>query len=740
MIAIDAQPAVGGVRPSRLVLLLRACRRRKVLLLAPAVGLGVGAYLLMTVPAPVYVADALVALESRKIQVVAIDSVVSRLSQENAVIRTELDIVGSYGTAGLVVDRLFAESPQSAWAAVGYGKPGVVQRVGQSLAAVCRDIAERVRASCPAADWLGPEAQRGPPTREDIIEGLLSRLRASNDGRSLTIMISFRSDDPELAARVANLFAEEYIGQQVLAKRNATREAADWLAGRLTEMRGNLEASEQALFGYRMEAGLVETRGLPLREQQLNELNTQLVLSRAGRLRAESRLRTARLIRQRGGEFESFAEVLQSPTIQKLRSDESALRQQIGELRGTGGQNDPRIPRLEAGAESLRRQMAGEMDRILTSLAAEVTVASQWEQDLEAVVREMETRHGAASQGLVRLNELQREAEANRSIYESFLTRYKQTVEQLDLAQPDARVVSAAIPPRTRSGPPVAPVIGLAALAGLGLGVGAVSLAERLSKVPRSLGDLEAMTGIPVLGLIPAAARRRRRALLAGAPATADEALERAFSMLVLRRGERPTRSVLVTSAMPREGRTAFCIALARSLARSGLKVLVVDADLRSPRVAAAFGAPAGAPLQDVVSGAVLPEEALRMDPDSSACFIGAARRTTERRTLLSSPGFTGLIGAMTGLFDVVLIDTPPVLAATDAAAVAGIADARLLYVRWTRTPTAMIGNALQTLRLCGVTVDGIVAGGVDAEEEQEAAEDWRGGMVPVGATLPSRA
>jgi len=298
----------------------------------------------------------------------------------------------------------------------------------------------------------------------------VSGLRVNNDGRSYTIFIYYGSRDPVFAARVANAYAASYLDHQIAVQTQATRTASEWLGGRVTELGARLEASEEAVEAYRRKAGLLEANGLTADTQRLAGINVELAAARSQRAGAEARLASARERAVQGLQNASFTEALSAPSIQTLRGKEAELSREIAEIEAAGASMSADLPAQRAQLAAVRKQIDDEVVLVLASLANEVEVARRKEKALEDETAKVEAMISRDSEARLELNKLQREAVANRNIYESFLNRYKQTIEQEGLATPEASLLSSAEVPLEPAGPKLLPMLAFGLAIGAALG------------------------------------------------------------------------------------------------------------------------------------------------------------------------------------------------------------------------------------------------------------------------------
>jgi Mrp family chromosome partitioning ATPase/capsule polysaccharide export protein KpsE/RkpR len=547
-------------------------------------------------------------------------------------------------------------------------------------------------------------------TIPQIVTWLVGNLKVTNDGHSLTIVVSFTSDSSERAAAITNAVAQTYLNDQAVVKTRATMMASDWLGQRVNKIREDLEKSEAAVDEYRRKAGLLPVRGGTIPAERLGDLNTQLGNARSERMRAEIKLQTARQ-----SDPETLPEIIASPTIQALRKELTQINSEIAGERAYSTFYKLKV--LDDRAGVVRKQMTEERNRILAGLASEVEIARKRESQMAQSFQEMESQLGDAAHSGVRLIQLQREADANRSIYETFLARYKQAMEQESLAMPDARLISQAVPPEDPIYPKKSRFLLVGVFGGLAIGGALAFLREGFDRRIRQASDIENATGVPVFGFLPKVSRWRglqpQDYPVTDPHSQFCTALMRIHTALGPHRSSNRKQVILVTSAEPGDGKTSFCTGLARSLANNRMRVLVIDADPYRSRVAAAFGASTDRALDPISEQAGRLGDLVRADTKSSAHFMPAPSRD-DLQFLFHSGGFETLIEEARQTYDAIIIDTPPVMTSADAALIGRFADTRLLLVRWGRTCWDQMTAAVGFLRLCRVGLDGIVIVGAD--------------------------
>jgi succinoglycan biosynthesis transport protein ExoP len=583
-------------------------------------------------PVPRFEATAALTLNVGKVQIVERE-VVSRLPLESSTLRSELDVMRSRSLNEEIVVKLgLMSNPGVLWEAAAWQSPWPDVVAGKMRRALGRILPGVVEKDLADTDQT--------VTGSQLVDWLIGNLKVSNDGRSLTIVVSFTSESPERAAQIANAIVQTYLDDQALVKTRATMMASDWLGQRVDKIRQDLEKSEAAVDDFRRKSGLLQVRGGTIPAERLGDLNAQLGNARLERMRAEVKLQSARQ-----SDPETLPDVIASPMIQTLRKELTEINSQIAAERGYSTFYKLKV--LEDRAGVVRKQMSQEMNRILAGVAGEVEVARKKEAQLAQSFQEMESQLGDAAHSGVRLIQLQREADANRSIYETFLARYKQAMEQESLAVPDARLISRAVPPEDPVYPNKLRFLLLGTVGGLAIG-GALAFArESFDRRIRQASEVETVTGIPVFGFLPKVSRWRglqpQDYPVADPHSRFCTALARVDAALRAPKSSDRKQIILVTSAQPGDGKTSFCTGLARSLSKTRMRVLVIDADPYRPQVASAFGAPSCPAFAPITEQPGRLSDIVQADPKSAAHFIPAPKED-DLQLLLHSGGFEALL------------------------------------------------------------------------------------------------
>jgi capsular exopolysaccharide synthesis family protein len=319
----------------------------------------------------------------------------------------------------------------------------------------------------------------------------------------------------------------------------------------------------------------------------------------------------------------------------------------------------------------------------------------------------------------VQLRELQREADANKALYENFLNRFKQTTAEQDIQQADARRISTALPPGGPSYPNKPLFVEFAAMLSLGFGILLAFALEWLDNGFRSTNQLEHIAGIGTLGLVPATSGSvlPQDIILEEPVSQYSESIRSVRTALRYSDVDNPPKIILVTSSIPSEGKTILSLSLARSVARSGGKALLIDCDLRRPGVSKLLKATEGPTLLDLFSGTGTPESVIQVERTSTMHYVAAKAGTTNPQDLLGSQQMRSFLDRMRSHYDLIVIDSPPVLAVSDSVILSHVVDRTVFVIRWETTPRAVALGALKTLRTNGGPIAGAVLSRVNVKK-----------------------
>lgn len=661
-----------------------------------------------------YTGTASLMIDTRTSQVVDAQQVLSGLSLESPVIDTEIEILKSRQLAERVVDALKLEEDPEFNRALA--KPGPV-------ASVLNGIKGLFGAAAPETARERLTERQRLHERERVVDAVLGRLNIRRAGLTYVMNINFTSENPAKAAQIANTFVERYLLEQLEAKFDATRQANTWLNTRLSELRIEVQQAEAAVESYRSANNLLSASGATLTEQEISTYNQQLATVRAQQAEEEARLRTARAQLARGSTGEDVGEALGSQVVQQLRARRAEVSGRVADLSSRYGPRHPDMLRAQRELADIDAQIQAEIQRIISNLEARVQVARERTGSMAGSLGSARGTLAANNAAAVRLNELQRNAESVRTLYQSFLDRFKETSSQEGMEQSDARIVSRAKIPTGASSPNVPLNLALALVLAVGAGLAGVVLAEMLDSGLTTAEDVERRLGQPSLGALPLLSSVADPAdrdtppidyVLKRPLSAFSEAIRSLRASILYSRIGQATQVIVLTSAMPAEGKTTTAVCLARVAAQSGAKTVLVDCDLRRRNVNRLLGLEPEQGLIEVLNGAAPLDSALVHDEASGAFILPLASSSFTPRDVFGSEAMDRLLDTLRARFDLVLLDTAPVLAVSDTRILATKADTVVLLARWRKTPEKAIQNALDLVQQTGAHVAGVALSQVD--------------------------
>jgi polysaccharide biosynthesis transport protein len=717
--------------------LWRALARRKWLLLGTIVVVTGAAYLYASQQTPLYQAKTLIHVQNRDAQVVQMENVVEELAADPATIQSEIQLLASPAfmrrvaeELNLVADPEFNGALRAEQAA--QGEPSLGDRVASVLAFLnpLNHLPETWLAAvggAPAAEAEDGATDAGTREMTSVVNTLSARTEVLPMGQSYVIELAFSSENPVKATRIANAMAEEYLVTQVEAKYEAAQHATEWLSGKIRELRGKVLEAEAKVVEYRSKNDLVNTGeagGSPAM-MQFTQLNTQLALSQAERAEAEARLSQVRSILNAENGPEAAAKVVDSPLMQSLRAQETELMRRVSDQSSEFGERHPQMVNLRAELQSVRDKIGDEVERIMQDLQNNVAVAQARENQLRTSLAALQQDASGVDMAEVELRDLTREAESNRLLFETFLNRFREVVEQQELQEADARILSTAEVPTQPAYPNTGLLTILAFSASTVLGMLLVFVAERWDHGYgfRSTDEVQSAIGARALALVPDLSRREMQGTTAEdyvleKPNSAfAEALQRIRTGLFLSDDGHPPKTVLVTSSVPLEGKSAIAAALARQSARSGLKVILIDADMRRPRLHEVMGLSNQNGLSEVLTGRANPEAAIKRDEKSGLDFLPAGVGVISPPDLFRTSTMKILLEEMAAYYDLVIIDSPPVTAVSDSFTLSGLVDKALYVVRWEQTPRNVALAGIRQMVEAGADIAGVVLSRVDVKK-----------------------
>lgn len=606
---------------------------------------------------------------------------------------------------------------------------GVVPKASDSDAAVntevqilqSREVAQRVAATLSQQEpgFAERVTEQAQPRADRIVANVLqSKLSVRRPGDTNVLSVSYTAADPELAAKVANAFGAEYLAVKSGTRLGAARSADADISTQIESMRSQVEQAEAAVARYKAANNLLSAEGSTLTEQEVSLYRQQEATANTTLAEDRARLNTARAQLRGGSTGEDVGEALGSSVIAGLRQQQAQAGARVAELRTRYKDGYPELEKAKQQLAEVNQAIQAEIRRVISNLEARVSVSQQRAATASGILGGARGELASNNAASVRLGELVRRADALKATYQAMMERRNAVTSEAMIGTADARVFSPAQVPETPSSPNRKLNLVIGTMLGVLLAGIVVALLQMFDRRITTSHDAERLLGLRHLAnwpLLRSIATREERGI-----APADFAMERPLSMVaeaarnVLVAVERSDelgggRTIAVTSSRPEEGKTTLAISLARLSALGGRRTVLVDGDIRRGRVCPTLGLTPVAGVVEVMQGKATLRDALLKDEASGCSVLPALVQRYDAGQFGAADRFDKLLEMLSPLFDTIIIDTPPVLAAAESRAILQDVDAVVFAVRWNTTLLPVIRAALKRLRDVDVEPVGVV-------------------------------
>lgn len=708
------QPAEERVFAPDIHHILYVLRRRGRVFMAVAGVIFAAALLYTFSKVPLYTATAQVVIDPRKRDVAVVDPSEDRVvgSLDSPALDTEVEVLRSPSLTRSVIEALRLDLDPE------FNPPAKPQRAPPAflaaLGAFFTDGKDRV--SAPSGRTQIVTGLDSEQARLAVARRVGTALTVTRAGSTYVINVAYSSTDPQKAARIANAYVSQYLDRQLDTKLDATRKANLLFNARLEDLRRQVQEADGAVESYKADNNLLSAGNFTLTEQEAQGLEQRLAEAREEVAAQEARIAIAKERLGRGGTGEDLAEILDSPVVQNLRGQLAEASKKVADLTTTYGSNFPDVQNALQQRAALEGQLRAEISRILSRMQSQARAARANRDALEAEVVKARQTLAVNNQAQVKLRELEQNAEAVRSLYASFLAGAKTTSTAEGLELTDARILSSAEVPGSPSEPRIPLYLALGFVMALLGGAAAVTAVHMLDTTLSTAEDIERKLNVPYLPAIPALSSLFGRiGLTRDSPVEyvvkkPRSALAEAFralrAALMLSGAHRVPKVIAITSALPGEGKTTTSLCLARILGLAGSRVVLIDCDIRRRHASPKSPMP-HAGLVEVLEGRVELDEVLMRDAASGAFFLPIAPSIHEDEDIFSTTATKALLDELRERFDIIILDTPPVLAAADAMVLSSQSDLVVMLARWRKTPSKAVEAAIQSL----ISVNAVIAG-----------------------------
>ena len=664
---------------------------------------------------PKYVATATLLIESEQTKAVSFDEIYGLDSTKKEYYLTQFEVIKSNSIAREVITKLNLKEHTDFIA-----KPSLTG-----------ELKGMVKQLLPFLNKKESSALSEEEQAEREMLGLLaafkSRLRVSPIMKTQLVRVSFESSDPKLAALVANTVGEVYIESQMRAKMGITQQASSWLNTRLSELRIQLDSSEVRLQAYREEQKLVDIEGIAgLVTQELEQTSKQLVDARATKNNLES---INRVINEYGNDnielLGSMPEITSHRVVQDVKREVVLVERKVSELSEVYGPKHPKMISAKSELATVKTNLNKQIKGLITGIEKELNRTTRTVKALERDLAKIRAEYQDITRKETQYNQLKREVETNRNIFNTFLSRSKETEVTSDFSSAAARFTDRAYAPRNPSKPNKKLIVILAFVASFGFAVVMTFVFDALNDTVKNKNDVENKLAQRMLGLLPHVAVPKKsyfpiHAYLEDTYRRFAESVRTLRTSLLLTHLDRAHQVIAVTSTAPGEGKTTTSANLAMSLAQMG-KVLLIDADLRKPTLAKRFDIPVFHPgLSNLMIGTEQLGECVHVDTQSGVTIMPSGQIPSNPLELLSNPRFAELLSDLKAQYDHIIVDTPPTQAVSDALVIAQSVDSVVYVVKSDITRIKPITAGLERLFEVKAHVAGVVLNKVDMSKSKD--------------------
>lgn len=694
----------------------RAISKRRWSILGLTLLVGILAALIVSAVRPSFRGTATVLIEQGRSKVVSIEEVYNSGMIQREYYQTQVEILKSEELARKVIKKL-----------------ELMAHPDYNPAAAAPGFLSRLMSSQDVVVGAGVDEQ----ALKAVVEAFRRDLQVQLVRNSQLAQISFTAHDRELSAKVPNTLAEVFIESDLDSRMAMTQKAAEWLRDRMGDLRTKVDSSEKALQDYRDRERIVDTKGIVLSGagKQLEELTRGLVEARQKRAEAESAFSMIQQIRAGKSQvnFDSIPAVLRNPLVARMKEQEAETDRRLSDAAKRYGPEHPKMiqarAELEAAKESTRRQV----EIVVAGLGREFEVARANEAAIERALAQSKSDIQGINRKEFQLGVLEREVQQNRNLYDMFVNRLKETSAAGDLQTTVARVIDPATVPIGAYAPKKTQVVAMSAAVALLIGAMLALLLDRLANTINSTTDVEHRLGLPALGVLQKVKGFSKKGFISeiaffqDTQSTFAEAVRTVRTSVLMSALDEPHKVVVVTSSVPEEGKTTVSFNLAGALGQVK-KVLLIDADLRRPKIGRLLGKDRKQPgLADLAAGQAKLAECVFFDERPGIHILTAGTVPPNPLELLSSRRFAEVLNALKAAFDVIIIDSAPLQLVSDAQVLSQFATSVIYVVKADSTPYQVAQNGIKKLRRTNAPILGVVLNQLDLERAEKYYGEYSG-------------
>ena len=602
------------------------------------------------------------------------------------------------------------------------------------------EFAGRTPLPSPSLDLAPDPLQSDPSRAAAMVGGIKGSLRVSLSPNTRIIEVHYRSSDPQLAADVVNTLMQTYVENNFKARFESTMQASDWLSKQLVDLQMKVETSQEKLVRYQKEHEILGTdEKQNITTAKLDELNRALTSAESDRMEKEALYRMAEagdadsLASSASGLGDANGRSQDSQLLESLRARQADIKIQAAELNTQFGPAYPKLSQLNNQLKEIDIQIQAEMKKISGKVRGQYNAALQRENMLHDAFEKQKQEANKLNENAIEYTLLKRDVDTNRQLYEGLLQKLKEAGVSAGLKSNNFRIVDSARPPSAPIEPNIPRNLMFAVVLGLASGVGLAIVLEALDNTVRTTEQAQAISGLASLGMIPLGSKAARegpnpkRLVIASSKETVElvtqvspqsqmaESYRALRTSLLLSNLGAPPKVIMVTSALPQEGKTTTSINCAVVLAQKGVRVLLIDADLRRPSIHKTLGMGPHSGLSNVLTGTTTLDQAITRTTILPNLFVLAAGTPPPNPAeLLASANMKEVLAKLCEEYDHIVIDTPPTLSVTDAVVLSPRADAVVLVIRSAQTTKQALRRSRDILTQVNAKVVGVLLNAVD--------------------------
>lgn len=694
----------------------KSITKRKWTILAFALAVAVVTAAIAFVMTPVYSSSVTLLIDTTKSKVVQIDEVYGGFSDNRDYYTTQVEIIKSPDVALKTITKL------KLWE-----YPEFDPRIKEE------SLLTKFLVSIGYSD-SAPKKWDDESLAKAVLSKFTKQLKIEPIRLSLLAKISFESTDKALAAKVANTLANVYIDSDLDIRFQMTQRASTWLQERMNAVREKLDVSEKQLQAYRDQAGIVDVKSAAQSGagKQIEEVTQRLVETRLRRAEAENAYNQIKNA-AKGADLSSLPAVVRNSVVGDAIKQQSEAERKLSEISQRYGQEHPRYVQAEGEVKTARENVRRQVDTVVQSVTREYEVARGTERMLESTLNQAKGSIQNINKKEFQLNILEREVDANKQIYDLFLKRMKETNISSDLQNPIARIIDVAKESNAPIKPQKIQMTSIAFVLGMLIAIGASLLIDLLDNTLKSTADVETKLKHPLLTTLPLLDRKEAdrtssaHMFLDDPRCIYSESIRTARTGILLSAIDLNNKIVLVTSSVPGEGKTTFSINLAVAHSHTK-KTLLIDADMRRPAVGKGLDLePNAKGLSDLVAGTATLAECAKTVTGTDLHVITAGTSVVQPLELILSQRFKDTIAELSKIYEIIVIDSPPVELVSDALVLSKMATGVVYVVKALDTPYQLAKKGLMRIRRSEGKILGIVLNHLDFKKAEKYYGEYSG-------------